>query len=314
MNFKFIDLFSGIGGFRIGFEREFSKCVLSVENDKYARKVYQDNFNMVPYMDIRDLSYKKIPKYDILLAGVPCQPFSRAGKKEGFKNESLGDLFDKTLEIIYSTKPKCFVIENVTGMLDKYKGIKQTNAEIIMDSLNNLDYHTYLKIFNSKDFGVPQNRKRLFFIGFKKNINTARNIDFSIPKIKKTFINEILEQNMDGYEISNKLQYNYLYKNDSYPQVVDSSSKIIVKPLVSSYYKVQRLTGTFVKDGSTGLRLFSRKEALRLMGFPEDFILNISRTQTYMKLGNSVVIPVIEFIADKIYDILKKDALSNNYL
>lgn len=295
MNLNFIDLFAGIGGIRLAFEDSNTNCVFSSEWDKFAQKTYEANFSETPYGDVTQIEAEEIPKHDILLAGFPCQPFSKIGKRAGFKDLTQGTLFFDILRILEYHKPKSFLLENVTGLLENDHG---RTIKIILQSLEEQGYDVQLKVYNAADFGLPQNRRRVYIVGFLKNSN----IQFVFPQepnIKKP-ISNILEENVQGYDISKHLQKTYLFKkSDGKPQIVDKNSDIQVNTLVSTYHKIQRITGTFVKDGATGLRLFSKNECLKLQGFPSDFEMPVSRTQMYRQLGNSVSVPVVKVIADE---------------
>lgn len=302
MKLKFIDLFAGIGGIRLAFEDLHTECVFSSEWDKFAQKTYEANFGEVPEGDITEIDEKDIPQHDILLGGFPCQPFSKIGKREGFKNATQGTLFFDIVRILEHHKPKAFLLENVTGILSDDNG---KTIQVIMGALDELGYDVDYQILNAADFGLAQNRRRVFFVGFLKELN----IKFEYPtgnSEKKVPISDILEKEIDGYEISEHLQKSYLFKkDDGKPQIVDADSNIQVNTLVASYHKIQRVTGTFVKDGKTGLRLLSKNECLKLQGFPLDFDIPVSRTQMYRQLGNSVSVPVVRAIADNIKKALR---------
>ena len=292
----FIDLFAGIGGIRKGFESSRTKCVFSSEWDKYAQKTYQANYGDLPYGDITQINAKDIPNHDILLAGFPCQPFSTRGKRQGFEHATQGTLFFDVLRILKYHMPKMFLLENVQGLLTIQNG---ETFKIILNCLSEAGYDVYHELMNAKDFGLPQTRKRVIIVGFRKDLNIK---DFEFPKSagKTTYINEILEDNPSGYSISKHLQQSYLFKkDDGRPQIVDKSSEIQIKTFCASYHKIQRLTGTFVKGGETGLRLLSELECKRLMGFPDDFKFPVSRTQMYRQIGNSVCVPMIRAVAKK---------------
>lgn len=314
--FTFIDLFAGIGGTRIGFERAGGKCVFSSEIDKACQKTYKANFKQTPHGDITKISVETIPDFDVLVAGFPCQPFSSIGKREGFMNPQ-GTLFYDILRILkgkQNIKPKAFLLENVTGLLTHNNG---NTFKTIINSLEDLGFKVFFKVINSKDFGLPQHRKRIYIIGFKKTLFPNIIFNFPSPSIKKSYINNYLEKNVTGYSISKHLQQTYLFKkNDGKPLVVDKNSKIQVKTLVSSYHMIQRLTGTFVKDPQTGLRLLTQDECKAIMGFNKDFIFPVSRTQMYRQIGNSVPIPVITALAKQIAKNIKsfkRTYKNNNY-
>jgi len=293
---EFIDLFAGIGGIRKGFEDESTKCVFSSEWDKYAAKTYEANFGEKPHGDITKINEKDIPNHDVLLAGFPCQPFSHIGKREGFAHETQGTLFFDVLRILKEKQPKMFLLENVKGLLTNNNG---ETFRIILENLKRLGYSVFYEVLDAQDFGLPQRRERVLIVGFHPCLEVD---SFMFPKGNpdvRVPINSILEHQPKGYSISKHLQENYLYKkDDGKPQVVDFNSSIQVNTLVATYHKIQRLTGTFVRDGETGLRLFSELELKRMMGFPDDFIVPVSRTQMYRQFGNSVAVPMIKAVAN----------------
>lgn len=305
---KFIDLFAGIGGIRKGFEDENTVCVFSSEWDKFAQQTYLENYGELPAGDITQINEKDIPDHNVLLAGFPCQPFSMIGKREGFEHATQGTLFFDVLRIIKEKKPEAFLLENVQGLLTIQKG---ETFKIIMNSLKEVGYDVQYKVLDAQNFGLPQVRKRVVIVGFRSDLNIT---GFNIPEGDKTIrepIGKILEDGPQGYSISKHLQENYLFKkDDGKPQIVDKNSNIQVKTLVATYHKIQRLTGTFVRDSNvdTGLRLFSQLECKRLMGFPDDFKIPVSRTQMYHQFGNSVAVPMMKAVANAM-----KKQLANIY-
>ncbi|MEL4894230.1 DNA (cytosine-5-)-methyltransferase [Crocosphaera sp. Alani8] len=303
--FKFVDLFAGIGGMRLGFSRPFSQCVFSSEWDKYAQKTYQINFREKPFGDINQIDPQHIPDHDLLIGGFPCQPFSTIGKREGFLHETQGSLFYKIAQILQTKKPFSFLLENVPGLVTHDKG---KTFDIILKTLDSLNYDVRYSILDAALFKLPQVRERIYLVGFCREYLNER-VDFMFPvgQQNDVYINQFVERNMEGYSISQHLQKSYLFKkNDGRPQIVDQNSKVKVKTFVSTYYKIQRLTGTFVRDGETGLRLLSENECKAIMGFPKDFRFPVSRTQMYRQIGNSVAVPVIHQIADRIYDVMQQ--------
>lgn len=292
--FTFIDLFAGIGGIRKGFESKRTKCVFSSEWDKYAQKTYYANYGEMPNGDITKIKEEDIPKHDILLAGFPCQPFSSIGKREGFSHKTQGTLFFDVLRILKYHKPKMFLLENVQGLLTIQNG--ETYRAIIY-YLEKAGYEVFSALLDAKNFGLPQSRKRVIIVGFRNDLNITE-FKFPLKYGKRKYICDILEDNPSGYEISEHLQNSYLFKkDDGRPQIVDKNSKIQIKTFCASYHKIQRLTGTFVRGGKTGIRLLSELECKRLMGFPDDFIFPVSRTQMYRQIGNSVCVPMIKAVA-----------------
>src|SRR5699024_4689817 len=306
---RFIDLFAGIGGIRKGFEDSNTCAVFSSEWDKFAQKTYEENFGSKPEGDITQINEKEIPDHDILLAGFPCQPFSTIGKRQGFKHATQGTLFYDVLRIIRHHKQQAFLLENVPGLLTIQKG---ETFNIIIQSLIESGYTVFHKVLDAQNFGLPQIRKRVIIVGFRNDLNVD---SFDIPNInksKRVFVGDILEDDdPTGYSISEHLQEKYLFKkDDGRPQIVDKSSKIQVKTLVSTYHKIQRLTGTFVQGGETGIRLLSELECKRIMGFPDNFLIPVSRTQMYRQFGNSVAVPMIKSVADE----MKKEIYKSNQI
>ena len=170
--------------------------------------------------------------------------------------------------------------------------------------MKNEGYNCHYTVLNASDFGVPQNRKRFYLVGF---LDEGVQFEFPVPPKNEVDIGEFIEKNVQGYDISTHLQQSYLFKkNDGKPFIIDKNTKGSMKTLVSTYHKIQRLTGTFVKDGETGLRLLSENECKAVMGSPKDFIFPVSRTQMYRRMGNSVVVPVVEAIANNMIFSLKK--------
>lgn len=298
--FTFIDLFAGIGGIRLACERNGGQCVFSSEWDPHSKKTYHANFGETPHGDITKIESKDIPSHDFLNAGFPCQPFSTIGKREGFEHKTQGTLFFDVARILKHHKTKMILLENVPGLVTHENG---NTFSVIRDVLENeLGYMTFHKVINAAEYGVPQERKRIYIVGFLKEVY-GEDIKFEWPEpdTEDVFISDFLEKHPTGYGISKHLQNTYLFKkDDGKPQLIDKSSKIKVKTLVASYHKIQRLTGTFVKDGETGVRLLSENECKAIMGFPKDYKMPVSRTQMYRQLGNSVAVPVVEKIIKQI--------------
>lgn len=292
---RFIDLFAGIGGMRLAFESTGASCVFSSEWDRYAQKTYEANFGEKPFGDITKINESQIPKFDILLAGFPCQPFSSIGKREGFRHKTQGTLFYDVARIINHHKPKAFLLENVAGLLTHDDG---KTFSTIINVLNDLGYVIEYKVLDASDYGVPQKRERIYIVGFNKKKVRSSDFKFPRPRSKKVGIGKFVERGHQDLSISKHLQSVYIYKiDDGRPEVISRTSNFPVKTLVASYHKIQRLTGTFVKDGPTGLRLLSENECKAIMGFPKSFKVPVSRTQMYRQFGNSVAVPVVKSIA-----------------
>ena len=210
--YKTIDLFAGIGGLRLGFERTGrTETVFSSEIDKFARKTYEANFGSEPFGDITKIEASDIPDHDILLAGFPCQAFSHAGLKKGFE-DIRGTLFFDVARILKEKRPKAFLLENVKGLISHDKG---NTFKTILETLNELGYDVHYKILNTKDFNIPQNRERIYIVGFlKEAVSNSSVFDFPIEELKKpgylqvfkrTVLGDILEKHVsDDYTISDK--------------------------------------------------------------------------------------------------------------
>jgi len=294
--FKFVDLFAGIGGFRIACEKNGGECVFSSEWDKFSQKTYFQNFGEIPYGDITKVNTNEIPKHDFLSAGFPCQPFSAIGKREGFNHKKQGSLFFEIVRILKHHKTKMVLLENVQGIINHDDG--KTLDTILSILRNDLGYQVFHKTLNSSDYGLPQHRKRVYIVCFlMEEFGENTHYTWPTPSKNKSYIGKIIEKHPTGYNISTHLQKNYLFKkDDGRPQIVDNKSKVIIKTFSASYYKIQRLTGTFVRDGDTGIRRLSKNECKAIMGFPKAFKISVSRSQMYRQFGNSVTIPVAEKI------------------
>lgn len=323
--YRMIDLFAGIGGMRLGFEyTSRCKCVFTSEWDKQCCTTYLANWPDSDIKgDIREVDPKTIPDFDILCAGFPCQPFSTIGKREGFEHKTQGTLFFYIARIIKEKKPRAFLLENVPGLLNHDKG--QTLKTIIEVLRQDLGYSVDYRVLDAADFGVPQFRKRVYFVGFRPDLGIdvcGVDYDQSAEKSSKVGRYEYIypeggykdchvgfgrfvEKNASGPSVSYHLQTNYLFKvNDGRPQVVDENTTVPVKTLCASYHKIQRLTGTFVRGGETGIRMFTENECKAIQGFPADFKVPVSRTSMYHQFGNAVAVPVVSAVASKIVEAL----------
>jgi DNA (cytosine-5)-methyltransferase 1 len=301
--FSFIDLFAGVGGMRLGFESAGGKCVFTSEWDKYAQKTYEANFGEIPAGDITKINALDIPKFDVLLAGFPCQPFSTIGKREGFKHPTQGTLFGDVVRILEHHHPRGFLLENVTGLKNHDRG---NTLAVIEKELTRLGYKYDYKIVNAVRFGVPQHRERIYIVGKLSKQPGKSEFDWPQGSNKVVGIGKSIKTGVTDHSISKHLQDVYIYKKeDGRPQIIDRNSNIPVKTLVASYHKIQRLTGTFVRDGETGLRLLTADECKAIMGFPKRFKIPVSRTQMYRQMGNSVAVPVIKELAKWMIEDLK---------
>ncbi|MEY4480954.1 MAG: hypothetical protein RIQ84_116 [Pseudomonadota bacterium] len=318
MNFKFIDLFAGIGGMRIAFEKAGGECVLTCEINKDALTTYKANYqpnnNHSYFEDILKLQISKVPQHDILVAGFPCQPYSIAGLRKGLKDERGGDIFLAILKILKEKKPAAFLLENVKGMLNHDKG---ETFKFMVESLANCGYTVQYKVLNSMTHAdVPQNRERVFIVGFKNPKNAA---NFEYPKeipLKKT-IHDCLEKT--------KVADNFYYTNryDCYKEISQSvKSRDTIYQWRRQYVRENKskacptLTANMGSGGHNvplildeyGIRKLTPRETANFQGFPKSFALpKIANSKLYHQFGNSVTVPLITKIAQQICKALKNE-------
>jgi len=279
-------------------EANGGECVFSSEWDPFARKTYQANFGELPHGDITKVELSDIPRFDVLTAGFPCQPFSMIGKREGFAHKTEGTLFWDVLRIVKGRRPAAVLLENVKGLVSHNRG---NTMDTIIGALQEADYGTFWRVLDASEFGVPQYRERVYIVAFDKRRLARPQFGWPRPSGKQRTIGRYIEENVSGYSISKHLQEVYIHKaDDGHPQIVDRKSDFAVKTLVASYHKIQRITGTFVKDGPTGLRLLTERECKAIMGFPGNFKFPVSRTQMYRQMGNSVAVPVVKKVSREI--------------
>lgn len=311
MKFTFIDLFAGIGGTRIGFEKAGGKCIFSSEYDKYCQITYKENFGEIPYGDITLKDNYTVPDHDILVAGFPCQPFSIAGvskkkslgEKHGFEEKKQGNLFFYIRDILQDKKPKAFLLENVKNLRNHDKG---NTYRVITETLVSSGYKIFDRVLDGS-FYTPQHRERIFIAGFRKDLYP--DIDFKFPENPEPQIRlkDILEKSPDRkYTISDHL-WKYLRDYAEKHRLKGNGFGYgLINPDVSQITRT--LSARYYKDGSEILisqngynpRRLTPRECARLMGFPDSFRIPVSDTQAYKQFGNSVVVPLIEAIAKKI--------------
>lgn len=307
-DYTMVDLFSGIGGTRLGFHQTGRVAsIFSSEINKYSIETYKANFNSVPKGDITKIQVDDISDFDILVAGFPCQAFSQAGKKLGFE-DTRGTLFFEIARILEGKRPKAFLLENVRNLI-KHNDGKTFN--VIMDTLRKLDYEVYYSLLKAKDFRVPQNRERIYIVGFDKTqVSNYKDFTFPVPSCTKTKVKDILDENVDDkYTISDKLwigfqnrkaRNNKAGKGFGFSLVNEDDS--YTNTLLARYYKDGKEI-LISQEGKNPRRLTPR-ECARLQGFPDDFIIPVSDAQAYQGFGNSVAVPVIHAIAEEIIKVL----------
>ncbi len=332
--YKSIDLFAGIGGIRLGFEKAFNsniKTVFISEWDIHAQKTYKDNFddNIEISGDITKIEEKNIPDFDICLAGFPCQAFSLAGAKKGFddnyKGICRGTLFLDVARICEFHKPKVIFCENVKGLVIHDKG---KTFKIIKNTFENLGYSVFYKVLNSKNFGVPQNRERIYIVAFRNDLNTE---GFQFPDI--TDDNKKIEDIMEENTVSAKYYLSTVYletlrkhkerhkaKGNGFGYEIRDLKDIagtlvcggmgrernlIVDNRLTDFTPVTHIKGEINREG---IRKMTPREWARLQGFPDTYKLSFADTHLYKQFGNTVTVPVIEEIAKKIKEVLDKNA------
>lgn len=302
MSFKFIDLFAGIGGIRLGFEHVGGQCVFSSEWDKHAQKTYEANFGEKPHGDITQIDPLDIPDHDILLGGFPCQAFSIIGKMNGF-DDTRGTLFFNVANIIKEKQPAAFMLENVKQLKTHDKG---NTFRVILKTLEDLGYSVHHTVLNALDFGVPQKRERTFIVGF---LNKDTNFNFPIGNANYD-LNDILENDSDIEEkyfvnddIKNKRLEN-LKKEPPYPSIWHQNVSGNVSPL--PYSCALRAGASYNYLLVNGVRRPTPRELLRLQGFPDTYKIVVPYTQLRKQAGNSVAVPVIKAIANQMLHSMKQ--------
>lgn len=321
-DFTFIDLFAGIGGFRLALQNNGGKCVFSSEWDKFAQITYNENFGEVPFGDISQETTKEyIPEqFDVLCGGFPCQPFSHAGLKRGFE-DTRGTLFFDVVDILNrrveaGNPVRVVFLENVKGLRNHDKG--NTLRTIIL-TLEELGYSVATQVLNSKNFGIPQNRERLFIVAWLENldltfnfplgINQNNNLIFDVNQLHsamETQVGQILTPYQDPkYTISDKLYAGHIRRRKEHKEKGNGFGFSSVNE--NTQY-TSTISARYYKDGSEILieqtnmnpRKLTPREAANLQGYPENFIIPVSDNQAYKQFGNSVSVPVIQIIFQEI--------------
>lgn len=320
--FKFIDLFAGIGGFRLALQNLGGKCVFTSEWDRFSKKTYQANFGEIPFGDITKPETKSyIPNgFDVLCAGFPCQAFSIAGRRGGFE-DTRGTLFFDVAEIIKEKQPKAIFLENVKGLRNHDRG--KTLATILNVLREDLGYFVpEPQIINAKEFGVPQNRERIFIVGFHKDTKVEE-FEYPIP----THENMVLEDVLEREEVSVKYYLSTTYLETLRKHKARHKSKgngfgyeiiphdgtanavvcggmgrernLVFDDRLTNFKPVTNISGTVNREG---IRKMTPREWARLQGFPDDFKIVVSDAQAYKQFGNSVAVPAIQATAEKILE------------
>lgn len=309
-NYKFIDLFAGIGGFHLALESLGAECVYANEWDKEAQKVYFNNFGIMPEGDITKVDENTIPSHDILCAGFPCQAFSISGKQRGFE-DSRGSLFFDVARVVKAKKPKIVFMENVKNFATHDNG---NTLKVVKSTMEELGYTFYSKVLNAVNYGMPQKRERIYMVCFRNDLK----IDcFPFPNQFK------LQKHVEDFLLHDESMVKNLYvdrkdtfyndkKDDEYSNssirlgIVNKggqgeriySTKGIAITLSAYGGGVFAKTGGYLVNGKP--RKLHPRECARLMGYPDSFIMAENKNQAYKQFGNSVVVDVLQYIAIEI--------------
>ena len=327
---RFIDLFAGIGGFRLGFNQASYQCVFSCEIDSSCQEVYKNNFDEIPFSDITAIDVKAIPDFEVLTAGFPCQPFSICGKRKGFE-DTRGTLFFHICRILEAKQPRFAVLENVKYLIYHDGG---KTLKVILESLEDLGYYVNYALLNSKDFGVPQNRERLVIVASKNKAFNFKNLLITkpIPKLGDFLIkNDKFDYlSSDEYTLIDnpKLQqsglifvgyrtHKTIWKKGVRPNT-EHLSRVHHQP--NRIYSVTGIHPTIPSQETSGrffiylpsehkVRKLTINECYKIMGFPNDFKSCNVLGNSYKQIGNSVCVPMIYQIALEI----KKELLQSSF-
>lgn len=304
---KFIDLFAGMGGFRIAFERNNCECVFSSEIDKWACDTYFQNFNVKPEGDITKIESKNIPDFDILCAGFPCQPFSIGGKRLGFE-DTRGTLFFEVARIIKDKKPKAFLLENVKGLTNHDGG---KTIQVIENTLKDLGYTIKSAVLNAREYGIPQNRERWYCLGFdNKIVSSPDQICFPAKCDLEYTLADIIQTNVDAsYQISDICKANILkHVKQNNIEVTPYTLANEIRPSRCQFTKGMYAACLTAKMGTGGNnipvvvsqnRKLTENECLRIMGYPDNYKIP-KGYHSYKQLGNSVVVPLLTKLATEL--------------
>ena len=301
--FRFIDLFAGIGGIRLGFESVGGECVFSSEFDEDACRTYEANFGEHPSGDITKIDAADIPNFDILLAGFPCQAFSIIGKKEGFANETCGTLFFDIERILKEKRPPAFMLENVRNLTAHDNG---NTFRTIKEHLEALGYHVYAKVLNALDYGVPQRRERIIIVGFLDDV------DFSfpepLPKDKCKTLSDILETDVpQRYFVRDEIRISRIerLKDKDFPKPYISHENMAGSITPHPYSSALRAGASANYILINDERRPTEREMLRIQGFPDCFKIVLPYAKIKKQTGNSVAVPVIKAVAQEMIRALK---------
>ncbi len=315
-DFDFIDLFAGIGGFRVALESHGGNCVFSSEWDENSQITYFKNFGEIPHGDITKIQEKNIPKHNVLCAGFPCQAFSVSGKRKGF-DDTRGTLFFDVARIAKYAQPEILFLENVKNFVKHDNG---KTMKVVQDTLDEIGYDNFAKILKSSDYGVPQARERVYIIGFRKDLK-IKNFKFPSPikkykvvedilepekKIPDIFINrpdiKITKLNAKTVDTRKPLQIGQINNGGQGERIYSIKSAGIT---LSAYGGgAASKTGAYHINGK--VRKLTPRECARMQGFPEDYAIPENRNSAYKQFGDSVSVPVLQLIFRQIKKVYPK--------
>lgn len=316
--FTVASLFSGIGGLDLGFEFAGFNVIWANDFDKYAVLTYKENVNKnIELGDIRTLK-NNIPNHDVLIGGFPCQPFSTLGNLKGFNDENRGNLFFEIADIIDKKRPKMVVLENVKNLLNHDKGKTFNTIKYVLEKL---DYSVFYTILNSKDFGVPQQRNRIFIVAVNRKL--LKNSEFIFPKPIKltTTTQDFLDKNVDKkYFLTKKIAKTILGEGTKGYIVKPTIDKPISKTLCATMHKMHRASqdnyvtdeksfSLFDDENRINIRKLTPNECRKLQGFPSDWNQVVSDCQAYKQFGNAVTVNVAYEVAKKVYAFLEENLI-----
>jgi len=309
VKYKIIDLFAGIGGIRTGFTRVFKdncEVVFSSEIDKNAQKTYYHNYKELPHGDITEIDAKSIPSHDIVLAGFPCQAFSIAGYRKGFE-DTRGTLFFDVARIVKYHKPKVLFLENVKGFVGHDKG---NTFKVVKETLSELGYKVYAEVLNTKDYGIPQNRERIYIVAF---LDKSVNFKFPLKEVLNISIKNLLDKDVpENFYYNNKPLYekikNDITKKDTVYQwrrQYVRENKNNVCPTLTANMGTGGHNVPIIRDDH-GIRKLTPNECVKFQGFDKSFQFpkELALSHQYKQAGNSVTVSVIEKIAQEIQNVL----------
>ncbi len=318
-NFKFIDLFSGIGGFHQAFSSAGGKCVLASDWNDQSRVTYEANYNLTPLGDIQQINGEQLPDFDILCAGLPCQPFSIAGvskknslgRKHGFEDEKQGNMFFEIIRLVKSKRPKAMYLENVKNLLSHDKG---NTWKVIYNTLKENNYSVFYKLVDGSYY-VPQRRQRIFIVCFDNDVFPDIQFDFpKYPTKRQIELKDLIKSKVDDkYTLSDKL-WAYLQKHkENSAKKGNGFGFGLINPKKDLYTRT--MSARYYKDGSEILiyqgknknpRRLTPQEARKLFGYPDNFVIPVSDSQAYRQFGNSVIVPAVTATAKQIIKTIKE--------